>query len=120
MVVLLAALGPAQPKRCYQVVASAGQCATPSILRLKISLLECTVRWYPLTPCPDPWQNLFEMRSFTESRVRVFLSVQLMRLSLDIVLLWYGILFLVYTVDLTELMLNAVALEVTFSLSPTA
>ena len=53
-----------------------------------------------------------EIISVSNSRVWFFLSVQLCRVVIAI-LLWYGgTYFLVSTIDVSELMLNTVALEV--------
>ena len=53
----------------------------------------------------------YSFASMTKLRVYVFSIVQCLRMTLAGWLLWYGTEFLVYTTSLTELMLNAVALE---------
>ena len=50
--------------------------------------------------------------SISPTRKFLCLAVQLVRLGIDLWLLWYGIFYLVYTISVSDLLLNAVALEI--------
>ena len=50
--------------------------------------------------------------SISPARKFLCLAVQLVRLGIDLWLLWYGIFYLVYTISVSDLLLNAVALEI--------
>ena len=60
--------------------------------------------------CPDH-NNVELKRGLRYARLVACVLVQLLRLVIGAVLLWFGSLYLIHTIEINELILNAVALE---------
>jgi hypothetical protein len=60
--------------------------------------------------------GVIRVEALSLSRVVCIFVVQLARLAIGVLLLWYGCLFLVYTVSVPDLLLNTVALEFVISI----